>query len=527
MNTVADTDIWLAAERDLTTRRSPESSRTSGLLSARMNKWPGALLRLSEAAYGGCHDLQTLDELGEAAYRTRTPEALAPFQALYTHPSLATHMMRAFLMLGDAASAREYGDYAAPSALRDGLFAMLNMSADIKSTIDAVLPVARHAELYYPEYWRALAAVADAAGNTDLVRLAEQRSKQHAYDDPNVHFNQALRYLAKGEFRAGWRLYDWRLMPGVPHPPRTHLADFSMWEGEDLVGKTLLVWMEQGLGDIFFGLRYIAVLQAQGAQVELVSSAPTLALIRSSFPGVPVHDDKDAVNLAYWVDKYRPDFWTYCLSIPLRAACYEPVGMAGYLVAPDEYVARYRAEVEAANPRGMPVRGLVWHGLVATASDRTRAFTVAEFAGVSGILAEPTLVVSLQKDATEDEVAELRHLVEAAGGVLIDAAPTLVDFAHTAGWMRACDRVLTCDTSSAHVAGGLGVPTTVLARNKAIWQWLRRDDGQSVWYDSIRVEHALAPEISWMFTVPPEPAAPAKPDMSTSGHPSGFNFAGE
>jgi hypothetical protein len=122
------------------------------------------------------------------------------------------------------------------------------------------------------------------------------------------------------------------------------------------------------------------------------------------------------------------------------------------------------------------------------------------------------IVISLQKDASEEAIATLRDLVTGNGGQLINAAAELCDLAVTAAWIAASDRLLTCDTSVAHVGGAIGHPTTVFARNKAIWQWLRNDRvnqgvaSAAVWYDSALVQYALAPEISWLFTTIKKPA---------------------
>ena len=52
--------------------------------------------------------------------------------------------------------------------------------------------------------------------------------------------------------------------------------------------------------------------------------------------------------------------------------------------------------------------------------------------------------------------------------------------------MSALDLIVTCDTSTAHLAGALGRPTLVALRHVAEWRWLvgRAD---SPWYPTMRL----------------------------------------
>lgn len=531
------------------------SPRSLGLMAADENQWTEALLYLNLAARQGHLDLAVLDALGEAAYRANVPEALGPYQNHYKYPTLASHMARAFLMLGDVKSTNEFLNYAKDSALKSALRAMLNIGDEITETVDSVLPVAEeYPNLYYPEYWRALSAVADAVGREDLTRLSERKSKAFAYKDPNIHFNQALRMLGKGEFRAGWRLYEWRLVPNATQSNRTELAQIPMWEGESLQGKSLLVYLEQGLGDGIFALRYIEELTKQASSIEIVARPAIVPLIQSSFPEIKVHNEDEVVVYGYWDDVPSTDFWVYGLSIPYRTGIWRPFNTGKFIKPPIQLMEKCKDRIRKINSKKLPVYTVNWHGRIDTASDRTRAFSVEEFAEVTGVSKNPCIVISLQKDALPEEIKKLQSIVSKIGGHLVDTSSELSDFGVTSAWIAASDRLLTCDTSVSHVGGGLGHPTTVYARNKAIWQWIRKESvpvlenhmttsdtaRTAVWYDSVLVQHALAPEISWLFTTmnKQKEQADDKPkssiensELSTSeipvtGRRGKFNFAG-
>ena len=97
--------------------------------------------------------------------------------------------------------------------------------------------------------------------------------------------------------------------------------------------------------------------------------------------------------------------------------------------------------------------------------------------------------ISLQVGA---RASELTMLPQQARTAVVDVASTLVDFADTAHVIGALDRVVTVDTSVAHLAGALGVPTLLLLPFVPDWRWqLSRED--SPWYEAIRIVRQPSP----------------------------------
>jgi hypothetical protein len=91
--------------------------------------------------------------------------------------------------------------------------------------------------------------------------------------------------------------------------------------------------------------------------------------------------------------------------------------------------------------------------------------------------------ISLQKE--KGPSAEVSKLIKRYG--VLDLSQLLTDFAATAAAMRACDLVITVDTSTAHLAGALGVPTWILLHDRHEWRWYGPTPATTWWYSNVRL----------------------------------------
>ena len=88
-------------------------------------------------------------------------------------------------------------------------------------------------------------------------------------------------------------------------------------------------------------------------------------------------------------------------------------------------------------------------------------------------------MVSLQKTILEDDRITIENLDN-----IRHFGPELKDFSDTAALCKLMDIIVSVDTSVAHLAGTLGIPTYVLLPYKPDFRWmLNRKD--SPWYPSM------------------------------------------
>src|SRR5262249_47825085 len=148
------------------------------------------------------------------------------------------------------------------------------------------------AECCYQEALRLRADYTDAVCN--LARACKEQGRLEEalagyqialWQQPNLpsaHWNRSLALLQLGAFEEGWAEYEWRWRrPG--HGPRR--LPQPAWDGSDLAGKRLLIYCEQGLGDVLQFIRYAAVVQRAGATV-LVECPGSLVSFLRRCPGI-------------------------------------------------------------------------------------------------------------------------------------------------------------------------------------------------------------------------------------------------
>ena len=238
---------------------------------------------------------------------------------------------------------------------------------------------------------------------------------------------------------------------------------------QDLRGKAVLVWQEQGLGDMLMFGRYIPMLKAYGAAWVTLACAPALHRL---FSEVSELDAVVDANCA--LARAEHDFWTLPLSIPRYVGtALESIPPAVYLGPPKERIEKWRARL---GPASRPRIGLVWKGNPAHANDSHRSLgsltELEPLLGVPGVR-----FVSLQKGAGEDEARALQ-----AKYALTHVGTEIEDFADSAAIISQLDLVICVDTAVAHLAGTLGKPCWVmLPQHDTDWRWLR-ERTDSPWY---------------------------------------------
>ena len=186
-------------------------------------------------------------------------------------------------------------------------------------------------------------------------------------------FQRRPRAAALGDFRAGWRQYEYRLKK-KEFAPLQRAVRQPLWRGEkDLHGKTMLLIAEQGLGDAIQFVRYAPLIAARGAKVLLGVQRPVVDLL-ATVPGVAG---------VFGENEPLPEFDLHCplLSLPLAFETELPTIPANvpYIRAYEERIAKWRRRL----PAGGRLRvGICWAGTNAHSNNRRRSIPLESFAAV-------------------------------------------------------------------------------------------------------------------------------------------------
>ncbi|MGS0892691.1 tetratricopeptide repeat protein [Burkholderia stagnalis] len=310
------------------------------------------------------------------------------------------------------------------------------------------------------------------AGRLDDAERAYRRALELRADYGDARFGLATLLLGRGRFDEGWRLYESRyVQPGFVHRRTREVLRCAQWQGEPLTGRTLLVWQEDGLGDMLQFSRYFACLRARGATRVVFACQPALHRLMETVDGVDAVLDHDAAAAR----SAEFDYWTSLLSVPLHVGTTLDTIPPPVRLTPDPArIERWRARLDVL-PTG-PRVGLVWKGNPRHHNDAHRS--LPSLALLTPLWSVPGVnFVSLQKGQGEDDA---RH---PPGGLpLLHLGSELDDFADTAAIVAQLDLVVCVDTSTAHLAASLGTRCWVLLPHQdADWRWMHdRDD--SPWY---------------------------------------------
>jgi tetratricopeptide (TPR) repeat protein len=286
--------------------------------------------------------------------------------------------------------------------------------------------------------------------------------------NPDARWGLALLQMLVGNFEAGWlgREVRWELglMPDPKFPQ-------PLWLGDSIIeGKTILLYADEGIGDMFQFARYMPMVAALGARIIVVVASPARSLMSrmdgiadciakpiGALPGFDVHCHISSLPLA---------FKTTLETIP-SAVPYLPLPT-------DDRIKEWERRLGAHDQFRV---GLVWSGNADHSNDHNRSMPLRE---LTGILDLDATFISLQKDLRDQDRQVL------AGTRIVDMTEGLSDFDETSALISCLDLVISVDTSVVHLVGGLGRPIWILLPYTPDYRWML-DREETPWYPTAKL----------------------------------------
>jgi len=298
----------------------------------------------------------------------------------------------------------------------------------------------------------------------DACRKAIELNPGHVL----AHFNLSIGLLLSGNFKEGWREYEWRWKL-KDHVPRNFRQ--PLWNGLDIEGKTILLYAEQGLGDTIHFVRYVPLIAQRGAKVIVECKKGLTSLLKSV----------KGVHQVRAQGEQLPEFDIHCplLSLPLifNTALENIPANIPYITADNMLIQKWNDKLKSDRSR-LKV-GLVWAGGPKHEKDRYRSCSLDIFSMLAQL--DDIAFYSLQKGQAAEQAKN-----PPKGIRFIDYTEEIHDFSDTAALIENLDLVISVDTAVAHLAGALGKPVWTLLHFAPDWRWLlNRED--SPWYPTMRL----------------------------------------
>jgi tetratricopeptide (TPR) repeat protein len=301
-----------------------------------------------------------------------------------------------------------------------------------------------------------------------------------------ARFNRGMTLLAMGNFADGWSDYEWRWETELYVREKRPLAP-PRWLGKDsLVGRTILLYGEQGLGDTLQFCRYTAQVARLGAKV-ILEVPNSLKNLLATLDGVAqCAGPGDATPQ---VDYHCP---LMSLPLALNSTLTNLPADVPYLRADPEKSLSWKLEL---GDKRRPRVGLVWSGGFRPGQPHLRSVNRRRnipLAKLAELLRPDMDFYSLQKGLPAELEWEELAATNGRAPRLINVTDRLLDFSDTAALIANLDLVISVDTAIAHLAGALAKPIWILNRFDACWRWLL-DRSDSPWYPTARLYRQTRP----------------------------------
>jgi tetratricopeptide (TPR) repeat protein len=292
----------------------------------------------------------------------------------------------------------------------------------------------------------------------------------------NTKYNLSHLELQEFNFKEGWDHYEYRWLKSDFDSPRMQTSR-PQWQG-DFKDRRLLVWSEQGIGDQILYSSMLNELDVMVGSKAVRLDKKLIKIFQRSFPNYNFISKDDFIS--------EQDF---DVQIPMGSlGRIFRTSLGSFCKASHPYIFDDAARTESIKDQYKCLKtvtcGISWGSTNRQVGGHksipiNELYPILRIKGIeffnlqSGEVSTPLLQVK------QDLLKEILYLDEIDLYDDVDGALSIIS---------ACDIIVTCSNTTAHLAGALGKETLLLLPYSAgqFWYW-QAIDGKSIWYPSVKV----------------------------------------
>ncbi len=290
--------------------------------------------------------------------------------------------------------------------------------------------------------------------------IATLKNLLEVHPDHNAsRYNLSLLQFKKGDVAEGFENYETRWQFRA-FPSKRRRFDAPLWQGEPVVGKNVLVWREQGLGDEVRFASLLPELQERRCTITFECTPKLIPLWESSFPWASIRPEGEELCTQ------DPEYAGFDYQIPIGSlgATFRQ-SIADFDECQKPWITRnHSAETEIRNQLAVKpdqlLIGVCWRSMNQVAS-RDKVFLNCEQLAAFKDLPNVRWL-NAQYASTNEEIdtirksgLDLHHYVD------LNQKDDLVGACNLLG---ACDLIISVGGSVGDLAGGIGTPMVYMTR---------------------------------------------------------------
>ena len=309
-------------------------------------------------------------------------------------------------------------------------------------------------------------------GNFDEALKFYKRAIDTNKDFVDGHVNYGTLLLLTNKLDQGFKEYEWR-KKSKTFSDYLNYSELSIkspvWSGQNLKKKTILIFSEQGIGDLIQFSRYLFILKDTFSCKVILRLKQNLAHLFDDSLEVITENDKIPDH----------DFHNHLASLPGIFYKKNKIFPKSTNFIKENKNINIKWKKILNKYKGLKV------GINSTASSATtgdRIIPINEFKVLTKLKNINFFII--QKDFNKNNIKTINQ--NSNVNYFEDLDKLGKPFQDTIGLVKNLDLIITADTSLGHLSATLGKPTWIALSFINDWRWFQ-DEKKSIWYDTVKL----------------------------------------